>query len=115
MKDWKSKISERYRRRNGYQFLHMKDDQWFGKTKIECERAMETICTIQLSLFLMASLMMISFMTCLMTFLRISLRAVLDGHDGNIGKKDPYDDQNPNPFFEHFLLFPFLKEGRALD
>jgi len=60
---------------------------------------MKNISTIQLSFFLITSLMMISLMT--------SLRTVLKRHDRKIGKKNPYDDQNPNPFLEHFPLFPF--------
>jgi len=42
---------------------------------------MENISTIQLSLFLLTSLMMISLMT--------SLRTVLKRHDRKIGKKNP--------------------------
>jgi hypothetical protein len=42
---------------------------------------MKNISTIQLSLFLMTSLMMISIM--------ISLRTVLKRHDRKIGKKNP--------------------------
>jgi hypothetical protein len=58
--------------------------------------------TIQPSLFLMTSLMMISIM---MIFLMPSHGTVLKRHDRKIGKKNPYDDQNPNPLLEHFLLF----------
>jgi len=58
--------------------------------------------TIQPSLFLMTPLMMISIM---MIFLMVSHGTVLKRHDRKIGKKNPYDDQNPNPFLEHFLLF----------
>jgi len=65
---------------------------------------MKNISTIQLSLFLMTSLMMISIM---MISLMASLRTVLKRHDRKIGKKNPYDNQNPNPFLEHFPLFPF--------
>jgi hypothetical protein len=42
---------------------------------------MKNISTIQLSLFLMTSIMMISLMT--------SLRTVLKRHDRKIGKKNP--------------------------
>jgi hypothetical protein len=63
---------------------------------------MENISTIQLSFFLMTSLMMAPFM---MIFLMASHGAVLKRHDRKIGKKNPYDDQDPNPLLEHFLLF----------
>jgi hypothetical protein len=73
---------------------------------------MENISTIQLSLFLRTSLMMISLavISLVMISIMTSLRTVLKRHDRKIGKKNSYDDQNPNPFWEHFPLFPFWKE-----
>jgi hypothetical protein len=68
---------------------------------------MKNISTIQLSVFLMTSFMMTSFMMISFT---ACLRTVLKRHDRKIGKKNPYDEQNPNPFLEHFRLFPFQKE-----
>jgi hypothetical protein len=65
---------------------------------------MENISTIQLSLFLMTSLMMIPLRVIP---LMSSLRTVFKRHDRKIGKKNPNDDQNPNPFLEHFPLLPF--------
>ena len=50
----------------------------------------------------MAPFMMISLMVC--------HGAVLERHNRKIGEKNPYDDQNPNPFLKHFPLFPFWKE-----
>ena len=50
----------------------------------------------------MAPFMMISLMVC--------HGAVLERHNRKIGEKNPYDDQNPNQFLEHFPLFPFQKE-----
>jgi len=70
---------------------------------------MENISAIQLSFFLLTSLMMTSLMMiCLMMIaFMTSLRTGLKRHGRKIGKKNPYDDQNPNPLLGHFPLFHF--------
>jgi hypothetical protein len=63
---------------------------------------MEDIPTMQFSLFLMTSIMMASFM---MVSLMACHRTLFERHNWEIGEKNPYDDQNRNPFLNHFLLF----------
>jgi hypothetical protein len=73
----------------------------------------ENISTMQLSLFLMTSLMTTSFM---MISLMACHRAVWERHYRKIVEKNPQNDENPNPFLEHFLLFsPEKEEELSVD